>query len=313
MFLCVNTTHYWIALFTLLNKALSKKARTMLCYFSIPPEDPRYLLYNHPSLPSNLPSSHAERSRISKTLTQYSPSLWQAPAPSHSKSLSPLINWRNTESTTMPSNDEYSPASWTEIFCQCLPLRKTKASGGVDIEMQSISSSHRYPAVNNPVIPAHILRANNPDNIQRSTHNSWWLTADDSPPARTEAQNPVAGVLETDYRVTSSVYMTGGLPVSASSSVHSTDATGVLAAIRVPRISPRAASYAAVLDVQAAINARKSVIKGEQGEQSPTGSVDSIDFFSGKAAQDGFGERGGRKTTPPVRPQRYEGVSPYIA
>jgi hypothetical protein len=55
------------------------------------------------------------------------------------------------------------------------------------------------------------------------------------------------------------------------------------------------------------------VIK-EQGEQSPTGSVDSIGFFSGKAAQAGFGDRVERsKTTPPVRPKRYKGVSPYIA
>ncbi|KAI4739512.1 hypothetical protein E4T50_10045 [Aureobasidium sp. EXF-12298] len=278
----------------------------MLCYFSIPPEDPRHLLYNHSRLPFHLPSPHAERSRISKTSTQYSNHTWQAPAPS-----------QKHNSTTMPSNDEYTPASWTEIFCQCLPLRKTKASGDVDIEMQMMSSSHRPTAVNNLVIPTHIVRANNPDNIQRPSHNSWWLTADDSssgpsaPPSRSGARNPVAGVLETSPRA-SEVFMSGGRPVS---SVYSTDA-GVLNAFRVPRISPRAASYAAVLDVQAGIDARKSVVSPPDGTPaSPTGSIDSIDFFSGKAAEEGFGERGERSDgrVAPIRPKRYEGVSPYIA
>jgi hypothetical protein len=222
----------------------------------------------------------------------------------------------------MPSNGEYTPASWTEIFCQCLPMRKTKAPGDADIEMQSMPSSHRPTAFNNPVVPAHIIRANNPDNIQRPSHNSWWLTADDSssspsaPPSRSGAQNPVAGVLETSQRA--SEYMSGGRPVSSVYSDAAPGVAGRFAEIRVPRISPRAASYAAVLDVQAGIDARKSVV--QQPPASPTGSVDSIDFFSGKAAQEGFGHRversGGKvatKTTPPVRPKRYEGVSPYIA
>jgi hypothetical protein len=198
-------------------------------------------------------------------------------------------------------------------------MRKTKASGEVDIEMQNMASSHRPTAVNNPVVPAHIVRANNPDNIHRPSHNSWWLTADDSssgpsaPPSRSGARNPVASFLETDHRA--SEYMSGGRPVS---SVYSTDAaaaagvSGRFAEIRVPRISPRAASYAAVLDVQAGIDARRSGV--QQLPASPTGSVDSIDFFSGKAAQEGFGdrvERSGRVA--PQRPKRYEGVSPYIA
>ncbi|KAI4761512.1 hypothetical protein E4T51_05460 [Aureobasidium sp. EXF-12344] len=213
----------------------------------------------------------------------------------------------------MPSNNEYSPVSWTEIFCQCLPMRKTRSDAEVDIEMQ----------INNPVVPSHIVRANNPDNIHRPSHNSWWLTADDSssgpsaPPSRSGAQNPVASYLENN-RADSEVFMSGGRPVS---SVYSTDATaagvsGRFAEIRVPRISPRAASYAAVLDVQAGIDARKSAVSPpDETPASPTGSVDSIDFFSGKAAQEGFGERGERcgGRVAPQRPKRYEGVSPYIA
>jgi hypothetical protein len=168
----------------------------------------------------------------------------------------------------MPSNVEYSPASWSEIFCQYLPMRKTTSSGELDIEMQNMSSSHRNPAVaalNNPVIPIHIVRANNPDNIHRPSHNSWWLTADGSssgpsaPPSRSGAQNPVAGLLETDHRAESEVFMSGGRPVSSVYSACFSDAAGVsgrFAEIRVPRISPRAASYAAVLDVQAGVDAR---------------------------------------------------------
>lgn len=64
-----------------------------------------------------------------------------------------------------------------------------------------------------------------------------------------------------------------------------------------------------MLDVQAGIDARKSeILPSGETPPSPTGSVDSIDFFSGKAAEEGFGGR-----VAPKRPQRYEGVSPYIA
>jgi hypothetical protein len=80
----------------------------------------------------------------------------------------------------MPSNPgEYEPASWAEIFCQCLPMRKTNPSSAEpDIEMRDMRSwSPRSTSlgaavqVNNPVVPNHIVRANNPDNIQRPSHN----------------------------------------------------------------------------------------------------------------------------------------------
>ncbi|KAI4845682.1 hypothetical protein E4T44_05487 [Aureobasidium sp. EXF-8845] len=242
----------------------------------------------------------------------------------------------------MPSSQpgEYKPVSWTEIFCQCLPMRNPKPTTEPDIEMQSISSSSWPPRstslrtptnLNNPVIPDSIVRANNPDNITRPSHNSWWLREDDddrsvpsAPPSRSGARNPIASCLsdtsghcgrrtpprtKNPYTVTwldpaprpsSSVYMSGGLAASSGNDV------------RVPDISPRAASYAAVLDVQAGIDARKSKIPQPS---SPTGSVDSIDFFSGAAARTGFGERGGKGEGRfvPKRPERFEGVSPYIA
>jgi hypothetical protein len=127
--------------------------------------------------------------------------------------------------------------------------------------------------------------------------------------------------------------MSGGLAASSSSSTYSSDPSWNLPApesifssaspdqspasssrndVRVPIISPRAASYAAFLDVQPGIDARKSEIPQPP---SPTGSVDSIDFFSGAAARTGFGERGdkGEGRVVPKRPERFEGVSPYIA
>jgi hypothetical protein len=195
--------------------------------------------------------------------------------------------------------------------------------------------------LNNPVIPDSVVRTNNPDNIARPSHNSWWLREDDddrsvpsAPPSRSGARNPIASCLsdtsglsgrctpprtknpytvtwlDTTPRPSSSVYMSGGIPTSSSSSTYSSDPSWNLPApesifssaspdqspaptsgntIRVPNISPRAASYAAVLDVQAIIDARKSEILQPP---SPTGSVDSIDFFSGAAARTGFGERG---------------------
>lgn len=257
----------------------------------------------------------------------------------------------------MPSDQstEYEPASWTEIFCQCLPIRKNKPE--TDIEMQNMSSSNRYPtvaAVNNPVVPEHIVRANNPDNIHRfrPSRDSWWLR-NDTPPSRSGARNPVADTLEdialpapNDPYTPPSTYNTN-LRIAANTPeifTHNPDSSPNFPAgvtpqwghlsrvewldtnprpassiyppstpppasytdIRVPRISPRAASYAAVLDVQAGIDARKSEIPASPA--SPTGSVDSIDFFSGKAAEEGFGDR-----VVPKRLQRYEGVSPYIA
>ncbi|KAI4730052.1 hypothetical protein E4T49_02016 [Aureobasidium sp. EXF-10728] len=212
----------------------------------------------------------------------------------------------------MPSSQPYELASWTEILCQCMPLRTKKPSAEPDIEMQNIpssSSSHRYPTVNNPVIPSHIVRANNPDNIQRPSRTSWWLRDDEScpsaAPSRSGARNPIAASLD----------LTPG--PSGLRTPHRIDGTPVHdphLLTRIPRISPRAASYAAVLDVQAGIDARRSEVV-QQTPPSPTGSVDSIDFFSGAAARVGFGDRvqrsGGR--TAPVRPERVAGASPYIA
>lgn len=262
----------------------------------------------------------------------------------------------------MPSDQpvEYEPASWTEILCQCLPVRKTKPE--TDIEMQNMDSTHRYPAVNNPVVPEHIVRANNPDNIRRTrpARDSWWLRADDdTPPSRSGAVNPIADTLKTtpdtcrhsytppptyntnlriaantpeifthnpglspevpaalppDWNHLSRVEWPNTDPRPASSIYPlSTPPPASHSRIRIPRISPRAASYAAVLDVQAGIDARKSEIPASP--PSPTGSIDSIDFFSGKAAEEGFGGRGERsgKRVVPERPKRYEGVSPYIA
>ncbi|THX11022.1 hypothetical protein D6D13_05034 [Aureobasidium pullulans] len=77
----------------------------------------------------------------------------------------------------MPSNTagEYQPASWSELFCQCFPLRTKKPSpADQDIEMQNMS---------NPVVPEYVVRANNPDNIRRPARpspQSWWLR-DDTP------------------------------------------------------------------------------------------------------------------------------------
>jgi hypothetical protein len=275
----------------------------------------------------------------------------------------------------MPSNQpgEYQTVSWTEIFCQCLPIRNPKPTTEPDIEMQNMSSPpwpprstslRRATNLNNPVIPDSIVRANDPDNITRPSHNSWWLRDDDddrsvpsAPPSRSGARNPIASHLsdtpgpsgmctpprtknlytvtwlDTAPRPSSSVYMSGGIPTSSSSSTYSSDPSWNLPApesifssaspdqspalisgnaIRVPNISPGAASYAAVLDVQAGIDARKSEIPQPS---SPTGSVDSIDFFSGAAARTGFGERGGKGEgrVVPTRPERFEGVSPYIA
>jgi hypothetical protein len=266
----------------------------------------------------------------------------------------------------MPSNQpgEYEPASWTEIFCQCLPVRKTKPSAEPDIEMQDMHSSQRWSTrstslarVNNPVVPNHIVRANNPDNIQRpshNSHNSWWLRDDDeagpsAPPSRSGARNPIASTLsdtpgpsdrprtKNPYTVTwldtaprhasssSSTYSSSGpswnlpSPESVFSSHSDLPPTSPTSRdVRVPRISPRAVSYTAVLDVQAGIDARRSEVPQPP---SPTGSVDSIDFFSGAAHRPDFGGRversGGRvvasTTEPPVRPKRFEGVSPYVA
>lgn len=263
----------------------------------------------------------------------------------------------------MPPNQstEYEPASWTEILCQCLPVRKTKPE--TDIEMQNISSTHRYPTVNNPVVPEHIVRANNPDMIHRAgpARDSWWLRDDDDTPhSRSGARNPIADALEdvarprtNDPYTPPSTYNTN-LRIAANTPeifTHNPDASPEVPAaltpqwghlsriewldtnprpassiyppstpppasetdIRVPRITPRAASYAAVLDVQAGIDARKSEIPASPA--SPTGSVDSIDFFSGKAAEEGFGgrvERSGGRVVP-KRPERYEGASPYVA
>jgi hypothetical protein len=265
-------------------------------------------------------------------------------------------------------------------------MRKTNPSSAEpDIEMRDMRSwSPRSTSlgaavqVNNPVVPNHIVRANNPDNIRRPahnpSHNSWWLRGDDddesgpsTPPSRSGARNPIASTLsntpgasgrprtrnpytvtwlDTAPRPTSSVYPPPPSPSSSSGpswklpapesifsshsvDVHSTDSLAHPSTsrndIRVPRISRRAASYAAVLDVQAGIDARKSEVPQPLREEipaSPTGSVDSIDFFSGKAAEVGSGERverggdrvergGGRVV--PQRPQRFEGVSPYVA
>jgi hypothetical protein len=280
----------------------------------------------------------------------------------------------------MPSNQpgEYEPASWTEIFCQCLPIRKTKPSSAEpDIEMQDMPSSHAWPPrstslrtavqVNNPVVPNHIVRANNPDNIQRPSHNpshnSWWLRADDdeisvpsAPPSRSGAKNPIASTLsdahgpsgrprtrnpytvtwlDTAPRLTSSVYPPSPSSSSGPSwklpapesifSSHSdlAPASPTSRDVRVPRISPRAVGYADVLDVQAGIDARKSEVPASPTVPvSPTGSVDSIDFFSGAAHRPDLGgrvegsggrveESGGRVV--PSRPKRFEGVSPYVA
>jgi hypothetical protein len=145
--------------------------------------------------------------------------------------------------------------------------------------------------------------------------------------------------LDTAPRPTSSVYPPPPSPSSSSGpswklpapesifSSHSDFSSGLPTSrdVRVPRISPRAASYAAVLDVQAGIDARKSEVPQPLREEipaSPAGSVDSIDLFSGRAAEVGFGDRvergGGRveesgSRVVPVRPKRYEGVSPYVA
>jgi hypothetical protein len=212
----------------------------------------------------------------------------------------------------MPSNQpgEYQTVSWTEIFCQCLPIRNPKPTTEPDIEMQNMSSPpwpprstslRRATNLNNPVIPDSIVRANDPDNITRPSHNSWWLRDDDddrsvpsAPPSRSGARNPIASHLsdtpgpsgmcapprtknpytvtwlDTAPRPSSSVYMSGGIPTSSSSSTYSSDPSWNLPApesilssaspdqspapssgndIRVPNTSPRAASYAAVLDV----------------------------------------------------------------
>ncbi|CAD0092672.1 unnamed protein product [Aureobasidium mustum] len=296
----------------------------------------------------------------------------------------------------MPSKHpgEYELASWSEIFCQCFPVRNKKSATEPDIEMQNMPSSSHYPAVNNPVVPNHIVRANHPDNIQRPSHTSWWLRDDSSscpsaPPSRSGATNPIASYLDptpgpvgmrTPPRTTnpytsprrlrssldvfvhnpsspeasachtpqwvsrlgaetpdsgdaSSVYMSGGIPASdfdyssgrlpVASSIYSSDAGDHISALpphltaRIPRMSPRAASYAAILDVQAGIDARRSetVQTTDQAPPSPTGSVNSIDFFTGGASRPDFGakvERSGGRTAP-VRPERFAGTSPYIA
>ncbi|THX67481.1 hypothetical protein D6D04_10807 [Aureobasidium pullulans] len=86
----------------------------------------------------------------------------------------------------MPSNTagEYQPASWSELFCQCFPLRTKKPSpADQDIEMQNMS---------NPVVPEHVVRANNPDNIRRPARpspQSWWLR-DDTPPVAPPTAGP---------------------------------------------------------------------------------------------------------------------------
>ncbi|KAH0347115.1 hypothetical protein KCU81_g3772, partial [Aureobasidium melanogenum] len=293
----------------------------------------------------------------------------------------------------MSLNGEYQIASWSEIFCQCLPIGNKKPAAGPDIEMQKMSASSRYSAINNPVIPDNVVSANNPDNIQRPSHTSWWLRDDSSsfpsaPPSRSGAMNPVASYLDptpgptgirtpprttdpytspshvrssidmfvhnpyspgapaprtpqwvsrvewaetTSPRLASSVYPVSDSEFSsgpswrlpAPSSIYSSDAADYTPTpdprlgVRVPSISPRAASYAAILDVQADIDARRSEVVSPAGQTSPspTGSVDSIDFFTGEASRPDFGERvercGGR--TAPVRPPRFAGTSPYIA
>ncbi|KAH0369104.1 hypothetical protein KCU65_g3545, partial [Aureobasidium melanogenum] len=256
--------------------------------------------------------------------------------------------------------------------------------------MQNMSASSRYSAVNNPVVPEHVVRANHPDNIQRPSHTSWWLRDDSSscpsaPPSRSGAMDPVTSYLDptpgpsgirtpprttdpytsplrirssidmfvhnpsspevpapqtpqsvsrvdwADPRIASSIYPVSDSEYSsgpswrlpAPSSIYSSDAADYTPTpdprlgARVPRISPRAASYAAILDVQAGIDARRSEIlqPADQTPPSPTGSVNSIDFFTGEANKPDFGERierrGGR--TAPVRPPRFAGTSPYIA
>ncbi|KAK6002310.1 hypothetical protein QM012_001948 [Aureobasidium pullulans] len=288
----------------------------------------------------------------------------------------------------MSSNQsgEYALASWSEIFCQCLPIRNKKPSVEPNIELQSMSSLRHYPTVNNPVVPAHIVRANNPESFQRPSHTFRWLRDDSSsclsaPPSRSGARNPVASFLDStpgptgirapprttnpytiprcvrssvdmfvhdpsspeapapqipqwvsrvdwaetaDPRVASSVYMSEGLPASDSDcssgpgcrlpvacSVYSSDAVNHTSTIdprltaRIPSISPRAASYAGILDIQAGIDARRSeTVFAEEAPPSPTGSVNSIDFFTGEASRLDFGdriERSGGKTAP-VRP-----------
>ncbi|KAG9842783.1 hypothetical protein KCU98_g5391, partial [Aureobasidium melanogenum] len=300
----------------------------------------------------------------------------------------------------MPSkhSGEYELLSWSEIFCQCLPINK-KPAAEPDVEMQNMSASSHYSAVNNPVIPDHVVRANNPDNIQRPSHISWWLRDDSSscpsaPPSRSGARNPVASYLDptpgpsgtrtpprtTDpytlprrfrssfdmfvhnpsspeayaphtpqwvsrvdwaetagSRIASSVYTSAGIAASnsdtcssgpswrlpAPSSIYSSDADDHTTTpdsrltARVPRVSPRAASYAAILDVQAGIDARRSEIvqPADQAPPSPTGSVNSIEFFTGGASRPDFGERGEKSggRAAPVRPPRIARTSPYIA
>ncbi|KAI5250099.1 hypothetical protein E4T42_05046 [Aureobasidium subglaciale] len=327
----------------------------------------------------------------------------------------------------------YKPMSWSELLCQCLPVRNNKPSVEPDIEMQNYSS-RRYPFNSthfgqtpaNPVVPDPVARANRPDNTRRRPYDSWWMRDDSdqcpsAAPSRSGARNPVARHLsrspgpvgmrtpprcanpylpppryppnlriaantpdmfvhdsnsspgapeartpdwEDFTRVswtdpararvsppaspTSVHRMSGALPGSPTSdysssspiwelpnpsSIFSSDA-GVrtpdvradnaahIAAVRVPRISPRAASYADILDIQADIDARRPrVVSTNAGvtlpaPPSPTGSVDSIDFFSGAAGRPDFGERversGGSRQTP-VRPARYAGTSPYVA
>ncbi|KAH0274420.1 hypothetical protein KCU91_g5279, partial [Aureobasidium melanogenum] len=292
----------------------------------------------------------------------------------------------------MSLNGEYQVASWSEIFCQCLPIGNKKPAAGPDIEMQNMSASSRYSAINNPVIPENVVRANNPDNIQRPSHTSWWLRDDSSscpsaPSSRSGAMNPVASYLDptdgptgvrtpprttdpytaprhvrssidmfvanpsspeapaphtpqwvsrvdwaetADPEVASSVYPISDSDYSsgpswrlpAPSSIYSSDAADTptpnpLLGARVSRISPRAASYTAILDVQADIDAKRSEVVSPAGQTSPspTGSVNSIDFFTGEASRPDFGERVERRgaRTAPVRPPRFAGTSPYIA
>ncbi|KAI5202084.1 hypothetical protein E4T39_04894 [Aureobasidium subglaciale] len=326
----------------------------------------------------------------------------------------------------------YKPMSWSELLCQCLPVRNNKPSAEPDIEMQNFSS-RRYPFNSthfgqtpaNPVVPGHVVRANHPDNTRKNPHDSWWLRDDSdgcpsAAPSRSGARNPVAARLSrspgpagmrtpprcanpylppprcptnlviaantpdmfvhdsnsspeapaprtpdwddftrvswTDaarVRVsppaspTSVFRMSGALPDSPSSSYPSSpiwelppssifysdegvhtpdvrrDTDARIAAVRFPRVSPRAASYAAILDVQTGIDARRSRVVSRAAEDetasppSPTSSVDSIDFFSSAAGRPDFGERikrsGGTGTQAPVRPARFTGTSPYVA
>lgn len=216
----------------------------------------------------------------------------------------------------MTSQGEFQPLAshltWTELLCQCLPTHRlrslftshTSSASAQDIEMQDYNSSQR-PRANNPVVPAQVVTANNPDNVTRPSRDQWWTRHyDDLAAARTEA--------EQLSRRSPPPHLT---PQTQQSDRNTKPEAGPSGTHIPPSFYNRTTSTPAPQGLQelqqTPETAAESGMSRREGKQpvppSPTGSVNSIDFFGPGPSKPGFGQK------PPSRPQRFVGTSPYAA